>query len=272
MLEPSQKPGQSFSVTTYNILADSYIKRDWYPFTPDECLDPQTRRKALIAHLIRLDTDALCLQEVESTAYEAIESSLSPLGYMGFYAQKGEGKPDGCATFLKHSAFSLTRIERLEYRDAHLGSRPSGHIAQLLCLEHEGGKLGIANTHLKWDPPDTPKNQQYGYLQASQIIQEREDFLPGCRTWIICGDLNATPESALISHIQESGFRSTHKESSEVYTANNNRQAKTIDYLFFDSSLKAQPLPLPSISAQTPLPGPDQPSDHIAVTAHFTWA
>jgi mRNA deadenylase 3'-5' endonuclease subunit Ccr4 len=52
-------------VATYNVLATAYIEPTRYPLTPPEWLDATTRLPALTAHLIRLDADILCLQEVE---------------------------------------------------------------------------------------------------------------------------------------------------------------------------------------------------------------
>lgn len=54
--------------------------------------------------------------------------------------------------------FAESHVKRIEYRDASQESDASGHVALLLTLEHERGPLLIANTHLKWDPPDTHRD------------------------------------------------------------------------------------------------------------------
>jgi hypothetical protein len=44
-----------------------------------------------------------------------------------------------------------------------------------------------------------------------------------------------------------------------------------IDYLFHDDAIVSTALDVPHVDDNTPLPGPDQPSDHIALIAYFTW-
>ena len=260
----------SFSVVTYNILANAYINREWYPRTPDEVLEPALRRSALLAHLVELGVDLFCLQEVEQDAFAAIEAHLEPLGYKGFFSQKGRKKPDGCAILYRSAIFEFQEAKQIEYTDAQPGRAPSGHVAQFLSLEHEFGRVGIANTHLKWDKPGTPRGERYGYQQAAQLLQEREK-IPDCTAWIICGDMNATPDNELIALIQEAGFKFSHAGETDAYTSNNNSTTKMIDYLFYNAALSVEPLPLPVVDLQTVLPGSTQPSDHIAVAARFTW-
>lgn len=127
------------------------------------------------------------------------------------------------------------------------------------------------NTHLKWDPPGTPSKEQHGYQQAAQLLRARDQLLPGCAGYIICGDLNTTPDGDVIALIQEAGFEFTHAARGDAYTANINGRPKTIDYVFFSAALCADPIPLPSICSDTTLPGPGQPSDHVAVAARFSW-
>jgi mRNA deadenylase 3'-5' endonuclease subunit Ccr4 len=261
----------SFTVASYNILADEYIKREWYPHTPDSLLDPALRRSALLAHLVKLDVDLLCLQEVEMSTFTAIHNHLNAVGYQGIFARKGQGKPDGCAIFYRYNIYGINGANRLMYADAKLGSETSGHIAQFLSIEYEGNHIGIANTHLKWDPPDKQLSDQYGYRQAAQLLKERDQLLFGCTAWIICGDLNVTPESDVIELFNQNDLYFTHSEEYEAYTANINGRPTVLDYLFHSANLDAMPLPLPTIGPETVLPGSDQPSDHIAVSASFSY-
>jgi mRNA deadenylase 3'-5' endonuclease subunit Ccr4 len=261
----------SFTLATYNVLADSDIKREWYPLTPDHLLDGASRRDALLAHLVKLDIDLLCLQEVERSTFTAIESHLEPLHYRGHFSHKGRRKPDGCATFYRCSVLEFDGAFRLEFRDAEWGGKPSGHVAQLLSFRHEAKHIGIVNTHLKWDPPSTPVKEQYGYQQARQLLREHDHQLSGCAGWIVCGDFNTTPDGDLIALIQRAGFQFTHAAYDDAYTANINGRPKTIDYLFYSGRLCAEPMLLPTVCPDTALPGPDEPSDHIAVAARFSW-
>ncbi len=73
----------SFTVATYNVLADAYIRRELYPNTSAAVLEPIARRRALLARLVELDADVFCLQEVERVAFTEISDRLAPLGYSG---------------------------------------------------------------------------------------------------------------------------------------------------------------------------------------------
>jgi endonuclease/exonuclease/phosphatase family metal-dependent hydrolase len=85
----------------------------------------------------------------------------------------------------------------LRYADG--GTQPaSGHVALIATLNNEGRLLGVANTHLKWDRPGTPRASQWGYRQTTQLLEERSRIDPRCLAWIICGDLNALPDSEVL--------------------------------------------------------------------------
>lgn len=260
-----------FTVATYNVLATAYIKPEWYPLSPKELLDPLNRIPALVEHLVQLQADIFCLQEVEDMMYAAIDQGLSSLGYVGSLAKKGHDKPDGCATFFRTQTFELVRGVRVEYHDAGAGLPTSGHIAQLLVLKVGQRFLGVANTHLKWDPPHIPREQQYGYRQMRQLLRERSLQAPECSGWIICGDLNVTEDSTVVALLRKTGFEFSHAGSSGTATCNPNRRAKMIDFVFYDQALWAEPLTLPVVNNDTPLPGPTQPSDHVAIQARLAW-
>jgi mRNA deadenylase 3'-5' endonuclease subunit Ccr4 len=260
-----------FTVATYNVLATAYIKPEWYPLSPKEFLDPLHRIPALVEHLVQLRADIFCLQEVEDVTYTAMDHRLSSLGYLGTWARKGDNKPDGCATFFRAQAFELVRVARVEYQDAGVGQSPSGHIVQILVLKAGQRFLGVANTHLKWDPPNVPRDQQYGSRQMRQLLKERSLQAPECSGWVLCGDLNVTEDSEVVALLHASGFAFSHAGCARAATCNSNRRAKMIDFVFHDRSLRAEPLALPVVADNTPLPGPAQPSDHVAVLARLAW-
>lgn len=139
----------SFTVATYNILANTYIRPTWYPHTPQRMLVAAQRGPALVRHILGLAADVLCLQEVEDDMFEALEVGLRPGGYTGHFAKKARGKPDGCAMFFRTQVFAALDIARVEYLDGAEGHAHSGHIAQLVLLQHAHRTLGIANTHLR---------------------------------------------------------------------------------------------------------------------------
>jgi endonuclease/exonuclease/phosphatase family metal-dependent hydrolase len=261
----------AFTVATYNVLATAYIKPEWYPFTPRELLDPARRLPALVEHVAQFGADVVCLQEVEGALYAALDRRLSALGYTGSLAKKGHNKPDGCATFFRSNAFEPVRVVRVEYRDADAGRPNSGHVAQILVLKEGPRSLGVANTHLKWDLAGVPRDQRFGLRQVRQLLRKRGRLGPECSGWVICGDLNVTPDSDVMDALRNAGFESSHAVYPWAATCNPNRRAKVIDYILHDGALRSEPLALPPVDDDTPLPGPGQPSDHVAVMARMDW-
>jgi len=260
-----------FTVASYNVLADSYMNPAWYPGTDALVLDPAHRHPALVDRIARLAADVVCLQEVESDLFWLIEQRLAVAGYEGKYASKGGGKPDGCATFLKLDTVTLATVQTLYYADGSGMQPSSGHIALVTFVEHRGRQVGIANTHLKWDPPGTAAAKQVGLRQIRELLDARTRPAHGCSSLIICGDLNVTADGSVVRELQAAGFVDAYAERPEMKTCVANGKAKRIDYLFHTADLRAQPMELPSIHDQTPLPSLQDPSDHLPIVAEFDW-
>jgi mRNA deadenylase 3'-5' endonuclease subunit Ccr4 len=260
----------SFKFATWNILATAYMKPEFYPRTARQVLDPAWRIPALVRLVQGLAVDILCLQEVEANVFAALAAGLSSLGYTGSYARKGGHRPDGCATFFRRDRFTLAIDRRIAFADGE-GRADSGHIAQILLFEDQGKRLAVLNTHLKWDPPDTPRERQWGYRQISQTIDVLRPEAVSTTGQIVCGDFNVVPQSDVVEALLRAGFDYAHRDCPGVRTCDSNGQPKLIDYLFYCGSLRSRPfLPAP-IDEQTPLPSPEQPSDHLPLIAQFDW-
>jgi mRNA deadenylase 3'-5' endonuclease subunit Ccr4 len=253
----------SFSVVSYNVLADAYVKPSWYPGVPPELLAQEYRLPALTRHLERLGADVFCLQEVEADVYWPLEGRLAALGYEGHHVCKGGNKPDGCSTLVRKTAGAVRAVRPLRYADG------SGHVALLVVLGHDGLLVGIANTHLKWDPPGTPRAAQRGYGQITEFLQERDRVEPRCDDWIVCGDFNVTADSDVIRALTAAGFRDAYRGYEHMNTCNANQNARRIDFLLHTAGLSARPAALPPIANHTPLPSEDEPSDHLPIMAWF---
>lgn len=262
--------GTSFRLASYNVLATSYIRPEFYPATPAELLADEHRVPALVRYIADLHADLYCLQEVERYAFAAIEAALGPMGYEAQLARKGGRRPDGCAVLFRLTCFRPVSAERLEYEEG-LGPSPSGHVAQLIVLECGSRQIGVANTHLRWDPPGVPPARQHGLRQVRELLSVlRSDPYRGM-PWIICGDLNASPSSAVVQALLDAGLTYSHTAPHEGATCNANRTAKMIDYVFTEAPLQARPHPVVPVDDATPLPGPTQPSDHVPVIAQVGW-
>jgi mRNA deadenylase 3'-5' endonuclease subunit Ccr4 len=261
----------SFSVASYNVLASSYIKPEWYPHTAPEFLDAAWRIPALVRHVCAFATDIICLQEIDRPTFAAFESSLSLRGYAVHYAAKTRGQPDGCATFFREDRLARRASDVIGYSDGDSPRDDSGHIALIVVLEHAGRSLGIANTHLKWDSPATSPEKHRGLRQVRQLLRTSETMVPQCDGWIMCGDFNATPSSPIVATLQQAGLYYAHESDQRARTCNSNANAKLIDYLFHSSALLAKPVGSPRLDDETPLPSLEQPSDHLAIMSEFHW-
>ena len=260
----------AFTLATWNILATAYIRPAFYPKTPRQILDSVWRIPALVRHAQGLGADILCLQEVEAEVFAPLQAGLGGLGYTGTYARKGGNRPDGCATFFRSACFTAATDTRIAYSDGE-GFANSGHIAQFLRLEHQGKRLAVINTHLKWDPPDTPRERQWAYRQIRQVLDVLRQEAASSTGQIVCGDFNVLPPSDVVEALRTAGFDYAHRECPGISTCNSNGEPKLIDYLFHSDSLRAKPLLPAPIDAGTPLPSADQPSDHLPLIARFDW-
>ncbi|MGA9828697.1 MAG: hypothetical protein WBQ57_10260, partial [Rhodanobacteraceae bacterium] len=54
-----------FSIASYNVLADAYVRPDWFPRTSPALLEPGARTAAIAERVAGLGVDIVCLQEVE---------------------------------------------------------------------------------------------------------------------------------------------------------------------------------------------------------------
>jgi endonuclease/exonuclease/phosphatase family metal-dependent hydrolase len=258
----------SFSFVTYNVLADSYIQPDWYPHTAARWLDPSIRHPALLAELVALDADIIALQEVERTVFDRLNTGLEPRGYVGRYEPKGRNKPDGCATFMRQSAVAIIQWQRLEYADGINNDPASGHLALLTIVEVNGRRLGVANTHLKYAHPETPRSEHLGARQIDELTATCEAH--SCTEWIVCGDLNCTLESPVLDGLRSAGFVDAHG-GLETPTCNANRDARKLDHVFITGAMESEPAPIEPIKADTPLPSSTHASDHLPVAVALRW-
>lgn len=267
----SAKQGMSFSVASYNVLANAYVHYGLYRRTPKIVLDRAWRSPAIVGNVINLAADVLCLQEVEPDTFAALKTRLYPLGYTAQYAPKLGGKPDGCATFYREDSFELVTRRVIEYTDGVRGQPNSGHIALVVVLRVHGRLVTIANTHLTWDPPGTPSTEKLGYRQAVQMLNECQSLAGSSDGWLLCGDFNATPDSDIVALLKKAGLQYSHAGLVQTYTCKVNAEIKMIDYLFYSRAFRAEPQKVVQISAGTVLPSAEHPSDHLPVVARFFW-
>ncbi len=128
-LQLPQDPSQSFSVLSYNILADVYTYK-LLPKVPSEYLDFTQRSKMIvsleihsllksnqIAELEKFDAEIICLQELDHYA-DFYKSELERLGYETVYKQKNKRK-DGSLIGFKNDLFELVKKTELDFDQGH---------------------------------------------------------------------------------------------------------------------------------------------------------
>jgi mRNA deadenylase 3'-5' endonuclease subunit Ccr4 len=259
-----------FTIASYNILAEAYTMPERYPGIPAALLAPEWRRPALLRHIAGLNADVLCLQEAEPHIFAALQSQLQSRGYQGHFAQKIE-RSDGCATFVRTEALPIHAVRAHAYNDGGR-RRASGHVALVVTVRWRDRLVAVANTHLKWDPPDTPTAKQWGYRQITELLAQRSVLAPDAAAWVICGDFNVTSDSAVTDVLRQAGLLDVYREREHMRTCNTSRRARRIDYLWHGPELTSRPLPLRAITDDTTLPSSEEPSDHVAILAWFDWA
>jgi exonuclease III len=252
-------------VVSYNLLADTYIRPEWYPDIPREFLDWSSRKGRLIQHLLNLNGDILCLQEVEGHAYDDLHTVLKAQGYQGIFARKGFGRQDGCATFFRKRKLVFSGANTLFFNDQGKSDKPSGHVALMVKLAWDQQILGVVNTHIRWDRPDKPVEEHRGYVQVKELLAHltKEEVA----YWILCGDFNVNDDTPAIQRIKEAGFKDAYSDL-KWPTMSKEGMAR-IDYIFYSPQLEAHPDLIEQLTDQSLLPSSTQPSDHLAISAVF---
>ncbi len=237
-------------VVSWNVLADAYIRDEYYPHTPPEVFDRATRRKAVLERLEKLaGADVLCLQEVDAALFSAAEERLA--GSTGRLFKK-RGKGEGCAIFLRSALGAEPVWKELVFSDL------SGHIA----LGASFGDLTVVSTHLKWEPSGTPAETHRGLVQLGEVL---EAWPAGTR--IVCGDFNAEPDSEVLELAKARGLQDAHGGLVDAYTFNANGSKKRIDFILHTPDLRASAAAIPHVTGDTPLPSETEPSDHVPIEA-----
>ncbi|KAF5196649.1 Carbon catabolite repressor protein 4-like protein [Thalictrum thalictroides] len=108
--------GFKFRVVSYNILAQVFVKSSFFPHSPSPCLRWKDRSQAILMVLKSLDSDFLCVQELDKYD-DFYKEKLEMNGYSSIYIQRSGKKRDGCGIFYKHNSAELLLEEKIEYND-----------------------------------------------------------------------------------------------------------------------------------------------------------
>lgn len=237
-------------IVSWNVLAQSYMKPEYYPASPPEALEARGRRARVVERALGLAADVLCLQEIEPATHEALEARLP--GHEARLAMKGAKRPDGVAILVRKELGPVTWRE-VRYSDG------TGHLGLLARLPG----LGVATTHLRWHPPHETGP---GPLEMQELLAALDPDLP----WVVCGDLNFEAGSEVLALAHARGFTDAYAATPEAWTCNANRRTKRIDFLLLGPGLSGRTLPVPAIDVDTPLPSLIEPSDHLPIAVELS--
>jgi mRNA deadenylase 3'-5' endonuclease subunit Ccr4 len=251
-------------IVTYNVLADVYLLPERYPDSPQSCMGSR-RTQALVAKVVSIDADVICMQEVESTLYKVLCEALEPLGYSGWLELRGGNAAEGCALFHRRRILKLSLASRFDFPEL-CGSQPCHRLAQIAIFDAGKKPLAVANTHLQWDPPATARSACRSQHQVASLLKELGNIVPYTPT-VICGDFNAEAKSQTVSALLEQRFQFGHAGEAMTPTCRANGRCRMIDFIFHSPGISASPSPIEPIDSGTPMPGVEHPSDHVPVTA-----
>ncbi|KAL3534139.1 hypothetical protein ACH5RR_002600 [Cinchona calisaya] len=218
----------TFTVLSYNILADSYATNDLYSYCPSWALSWTYRRQNLLREIVGYRADIVCLQEVQSDHFEEFFApELDKHGYQALYKRKTAevfngniNLNDGCATFFRRDRFSHVKKYEVEFnkaaqsltdavvpstqRKTALGRLIKDNIALIMVLEAKFSNQGVdnpgkrqlvcvANTHVnvQQDLKDVKLWQVHTLLKGLEKIAASADI-----PMLVCGDINSTPTTA----------------------------------------------------------------------------
>eukprot|EP00951_Prasinocladus_malaysianus_P030507 scaffold287680_cov46-Prasinocladus_malaysianus.AAC.1 len=111
IVSPEMRPAYNgtFTMLTYNVLADLYANADMHDHCPSWALAWSYRKQNLLREILSYNADIMCLQEVQSDHYnEFLGPELQRAGYTPIYKKKttemfnkNQYVMDGCATFFR---------------------------------------------------------------------------------------------------------------------------------------------------------------------------
>ena len=233
-------------ISSWNILHNlesTRIKK--FAYCSPESLLARYRIPKIINRLLSLDSDIVCLQELDASILPSLEKAIASKYSIGA-ASLNESLPagDGCGILYNPAAFDLveTRVVRFcDLLEKHLPSlgeysrnsesaiclsramnrevREKLNMAVFSHLKHieTGDMLTVGSSHLYWDPafPDIK------LLQAYLLACESSDLSPN-GPLVIGADLNSIPHASGVYELLMGSGKVPihHKEHPVTYRSN----------------------------------------------------
>ncbi|XP_059059834.1 protein angel homolog 1 [Achroia grisella] len=195
-----------FKVLSYNVLAQYLLECHPYLYTGSSSknLKWKVRAARIYDEIVNLAPDIICLQEVQASHLKSFYSKFENIGYVGIFKQKTGHRADGCAIYYKQSMFEKEEHFTVEFHQPELPilNRDNiGVMVKLIPKNMPRMPIVVATTHLLY----SPKRTDVRLAQAQVLLAELDRFAyynngreSGHLPIIMTGDLNSTPDSAVI--------------------------------------------------------------------------
>ena len=242
----------TFSVCTYNILAQSYINHSKKNGVDDTFCSFHTRYAKIVSYLKEhSDIPLIALQEVESNVFFSLEDEL--VHHQGLYTQRQNAK-DGLAIFIRHEC----QVESFQSIVLHNEEGKARRVAQILDCIVEGEPIRIAHVHLDFDP----RGKSDGLLQGTKMMNQLISMEP--RQTVVLGDFNAQKDQPVFDLFRHHGFLAadTTKE-----TCFHGTSWSRVDHVFYQASMQLSTLTIPDRCAS--IPNQNWGSDHLPLMCSF---
>eukprot|EP01083_Nonionella_stella_P177045 621209_1 len=194
----------TFTVLSYNILADKFVNSEMYPNCSAEILDRQFRHLNIAREIKHMDCDVVCMQEVQF--FDEWKEKFETWGYSAVFQKRTGDKVDGCIIAYKNSKFELISKKVVEFRK-YPSPLSKDNIALICVLQLkqdddddllECKRVCIATTHILFNPDRG--EQKLGQLQM--LMHTVKQVMPAGPV-ILGGDFNCLPQSPLFRFITE---------------------------------------------------------------------
>lgn len=252
------KPGfanDKITILSYNILANSHIKPQYYPEVSDNILKWNVRKQYLVPYILNFHADVLCLQEYEDGGLKDIFNSH---GYKSIIYNEASSSHVGLAIFYRADTVKLIEEQKIKLHN----SDKVAIIARFSACEKD---FILINTKIKWVSEDLQKTKYDGYKQIEWLLLKN---LPVHSDIVICGDFNATSDSSVYKLFIDNNFKDIFVHNA-YNTIKANSKVDRIDYCFTTSTDKYQTIKIKGMEVSDIVPSPTIPSDHLPLIFSF---
>eukprot|EP01119_Soliformovum_irregulare_P024213 TRINITY_DN8627_c0_g1_i1.p1 TRINITY_DN8627_c0_g1~~TRINITY_DN8627_c0_g1_i1.p1 ORF type:complete len:387 (+),score=90.20 TRINITY_DN8627_c0_g1_i1:63-1223(+) len=207
-----QSEGFKFRLMTYNVLAQTGLRRELFAYASQQCLKGPYRKQIILRELAESNADVICLQEIDTIFYRKFYGKeLGKMGYDSHFklktsdgAAKDENNSYGIAIFWKKAVFEQVSYDELEFDDLAEGldgiereellRSNVGQILALRSLQRPSLGIIVSNYHLFWNP----RYQWVRIRQMLMVIQRMQTINSSLNFHaFLLGDLNAGPTSGV---------------------------------------------------------------------------